>query len=504
MASSSLAEQPGGTTRPRSGTAGTAGINAGGGIIGDLVRRASVAVMDSSPQLGMWQAAGTAIAQAPSVAELRGTETGGADYIGFNSQGHSARVVEEDPDHDGELVLVRSSTLPARRRSGLGIGEFGQTPALVRRGTGTALADLDEESSHGGSLADPAQPGSTSGVVPPDSSHGSEDKQKPQHKHHLHLHHHGHGFRGGLKRRQTLKEKHRHERLESWGPTVRNGLLAFWKFFTTPAGFCITIYCLNIVGWGAMLFFLLLNAAPAMAVPTADDDNSPRKIWLEIDSQILNALFCVTGLGLAPWRFRDLYLFVRATRFHDADAMRRLARQNKGWFRPPLWATGTADAKNDKESAAYGGSGGSGARAQYTNVPGGDQDHDQDIELGTSSGGRHSADDHHHDNDSTAADFEPRPFARATTFTGQSAPPTALWKLLFTIVMMVANTGFQCVLCYYMWGFNRFDRPTWATGTFIALGCGTGMFSGLMSWWEGRKVKKIEGPEVQIVGKEQI
>lgn len=29
------------------------------------------------------------------------------------------------------------------------------------------------------------------------------------------------------------------------------------------------------------------------------------------------------------------------------------------------------------------------------------------------------------------------------------------------------------------------------------------MFSGLMSWWEGRKVKKIEGPEVQIVEKEQ-
>lgn len=25
------------------------------------------------------------------------------------------------------------------------------------------------------------------------------------------------------------------------------------------------------------------------------------------------------------------------------------------------------------------------------------------------------------------------------------------------------------------------------------------MFAGLMSWWEGRKVKKIEGPEVKVV-----
>jgi hypothetical protein len=30
------------------------------------------------------------------------------------------------------------------------------------------------------------------------------------------------------------------------------------------------------------------------------------------------------------------------------------------------------------------------------------------------------------------------------------------------------------------------------------------MLAGLMSWWEGRKVKKIEGPEVKIVEAKQI
>jgi len=25
------------------------------------------------------------------------------------------------------------------------------------------------------------------------------------------------------------------------------------------------------------------------------------------------------------------------------------------------------------------------------------------------------------------------------------------------------------------------------------------MFAGLMSWWEGRKVKKIEGPAIKVV-----
>ncbi|KFY94778.1 hypothetical protein V498_03727 [Pseudogymnoascus sp. VKM F-4517 (FW-2822)] len=35
-----------------------------------------------------------------------------------------------------------------------------------------------------------------------------------------------------------------------------------------------------------------------MCHPTCDDINSPRRVWIEIDSQILNALFCVTGFGL--------------------------------------------------------------------------------------------------------------------------------------------------------------------------------------------------------------
>ncbi|KAG7104972.1 hypothetical protein HYQ44_016284 [Verticillium longisporum] len=123
-------------------------------------------------------------------------------------------------------------------------------------------------------------------------------------------------------------------------------------------------------------------------------------------------------------------------------AMQKLANQNKSWFRPPAWAAGD---------------GGDGIVV-----------------------------------DEDSSDI-------ASTFTGKRAPPTPLWKLGFTIWMMVLNTFLQAVLCGFMWGYNRFDRPSWATGTFLALGCGVAMAAGLMSWWEGRKVKKIEGPEVQVV-----
>jgi hypothetical protein len=46
----------------------------------------------------------------------------------------------------------------------------------------------------------------------------------------------------------------------SFGQSTKEGLVAFWKFFTTPFGFCLTIYGLNIVAWGGMLFLLLCNA----------------------------------------------------------------------------------------------------------------------------------------------------------------------------------------------------------------------------------------------------
>ncbi|OAA70430.1 hypothetical protein ISF_02404 [Cordyceps fumosorosea ARSEF 2679] len=353
-------------------------------------RRASLSVLNANPQLGIWQAAGTAIAQAPNLTELRDVDMGGGN-ITFNSQGHSARLAAVYEDI-GRLALVRSNTRVLDKESG-------------REKTTPVSAD----------------------ETPMDTAQEEPSKKSKEHHHHRHhLWHHSHG--------------ESHGKQADIGPTIMHGLAAFWKFFITPAGFLITIYCLNIVAWGAMLFFLLLKAAPAMNHPSADDNSSPRKIWLEIDSQILNALFCVTGFGLAPWRFRDLYYFIRGAHMHDQIAMGKLAKQNRGWFRPPTWYT----------------------EAEETSVETPEQ-------------------------------------VKPPTFTGRVAPPTPVWKLGFTIWMMVWNTILQAVLCFFMWHYNRIDRPGWATGTFIGLGCGVSMLAGLMSYWEGRKVKKIEGPAVEVV-----
>ncbi|KAH8658295.1 hypothetical protein BX600DRAFT_64615 [Xylariales sp. PMI_506] len=385
-------------------------------------RRASLALANWNPQLGMWQATGTAIAQAPNLTELREPESGGPN-ISFNEYGHSARVAVQEPD--GELVLAHAAGLTA--------------PDEKDRGNKSAAAG-DEDDARAG-ITTTVELVTTADVAPAD--------------------------REELKGQKTLLEKHRAERKEEWKATIVHGVTAFWKFFKTPVGFVITIYFLNTVAWGAMLFFLLLNAAPAMNHPSADDINSSRKKWLEIDGQILNGLFCVTGFGLAPWRFRDFYFVVRAAIFHDRAAMDRLTQQNKAWFRPPAWATAATSTTTTTATSAH-------ADAEYTGK--------SDGEGVTAAGERSSGED-----------------KAPLTFTGKVAPPTAMWKLAFTTSMMVINTLVQGVLCYFLWGYNRIDRPGWATGTFIGLASGAAMFAGIMSWWEGRKVKMIEGPEVKVV-----
>lgn len=147
--------------------------------IGGRLRRASTSLVNANPQLGMWQATGTAIAQAPNLTELRVPEI--SDGIEFNAQGHSAQTAVREGD--GDLILVK---------------------------TATALGN---------------QP--TSDFSPASEAQG----QTVPHP----------------KRWQSFSEKYRDGPREKWGPTIKNGLRAFWKFFRTPSGFCIIIYFLNIV-----------------------------------------------------------------------------------------------------------------------------------------------------------------------------------------------------------------------------------------------------------------
>ena len=237
------------------------------------------------------------------------------------------------------------------------------------------------------------------------------------------------------------------------------GFKAFCRYAITIQGFLVVIYCLNIVAWGGMLFLLLIGGGKQYmcypeylhGIKDCADLYSPRRIWIEIDSQILNALFCVTGLGLIPWRFRDLYYLLKWRLFKKQSGLRTLGGIHNGWFRLPgsHKLPATSFKINDLEDL---------------------------------------------DNSATALPVSKTP---PEPLTGIRAPDTKTWKLDYVIWSMVMNTFLQIVLCAFMWGYNRFDRPSWATGTFIALACIVAGLGGLMTFQEAKKVKAIEGIPVE-------
>ncbi len=238
----------------------------------------------------------------------------------------------------------------------------------------------------------------------------------------------------------------------TWKQATVIALYGAWNFVTTPFGFLLTIYALNIVAWGGMLFLILCRATPAMAHPNYNSWKSGAKTWLEIDSQILNALFCVTGLGLIPWRFRDWYYLLQWRYRKNGDALRKLAGIHHNWFRLP----GSQDLPIHFNPAT--------------------DELTPDIDV--------------------SALALPLSLSPSPPLTGERASPTVPWKLDFVIWAFVWNTWLQCVLCGLMWGMNKYHRPSWSVGLFISLACIVASAGGWVIFKEGKRVKRIEGVPV--------
>ncbi|ELR06380.1 hypothetical protein VC83_05362 [Pseudogymnoascus destructans] len=428
------------TTRPDSGPESASGSrqsransNADGGspggytAIAKRLRSASRTFEQSSIPVGMWSATASIASSAPSIADIRRGSFGSDGWTG-----------------DGQLKEK------SRRAS---IGRRTTSNSLVaRNGTGSGLTEVAENQK----LESPIENAVTSRQLDTISAEGSADSQNPV----VQQNTASVPQVGG-----STTEPNQEYRIEpfdngyefppkhNWQTSTAIGAKAFWKFFLTPLGFLVVIYGLNVVAWGGMLFLLLCNASPAMCYPTCDDINSPRRIWIEIDSQILNALFCVTGFGLVPWRFRDFYYLMKYHIRGDQLSLRRLAGIHRDWFR--------LEGSSDLPISV----GPDNIEAEISALP------------------------------ESAVPY-PLKTIPSAPLTGNRAPATARWKMDFFIWMFVWNTFLQIVLSVFMWKFNRYERPSWSTGLFVAMACIVAGIGGIMGFVEAKKVKSIEGVEV--------
>ncbi|KAI9669234.1 MAG: hypothetical protein M1829_005111 [Trizodia sp. TS-e1964] len=383
------------------------------------LRRASVTFLETSPPLGVWHATGEVVAKAPTVGDIR---RGSFAHGGWTPEGQSDRR--------------KNPPAPA-------------VPSIARpRGARTASGGLAQQEGIVETIAEHDAPGIqverrsfTNGHIQSDSKATSTEPDEEE------LAVSPDPITGIYPNGYKFPAKH------TWGQSIHIALKGFWRFVTTPLGFVLTVYMANIVGWGGMIFLLLVGAAPAMCTPSCNDNSSPRKIWIEIDSQVLNALFCVTGLGLIPWRFRDLYFLLKwrlGSKSKNNIYLRKLLGINNGWLR----------LRGSEHLRLHGG-------IQANNTP-----------LSAS------------DEAVLALPLDKSP---GPPLTGACAPPTKLWKLDVVIWMNVWNTFFQIALCYFMWGYNRIERPGWSTATFVAAACGVAAVGGILVFIEGAHVKKVEG-----------
>ncbi|KAJ4289688.1 hypothetical protein N0V90_011017 [Kalmusia sp. IMI 367209] len=424
--------------------------NASSTSVASRLRTASIKAMEATPPPGMWAATGTVTSKAPTLTDIR---RGSFSESGWSGEPQRAKAERRGSQNERGLRRTGSNLQDINdenentSRAPLGV-RAGSSDKLKSQGAQQSVEPFPtvaEEDVHAHHSHEEKAPGHDKSQPP-----SYEDPEKEEFKDGSKIGQAGKSSIG--KRPKEAPQQYANGYVPPpklpWTTSTVIGLKAFWKWFLTPMGFLITLYGLNVVAWGGMLFLLLCNAAPAMCSPTCDDLQSPRRIWVEIDSQILNALFCVTGFGLAPWRFRDLYWlgFWRlggATR--KQIGMRRLAGIHRGWFRLP----GSETLPEDANAASV-------------------DPNDPAVPI------------------PVAKIPDPPP-------TGTRAPPTKGWKMDFVIWMNVWNTFFQIVLCFYMWHYNRYDRPSWATGLFVALGCIVAGVAGIMMFIEGKAVKKVEG-----------
>ncbi|KAK4548631.1 hypothetical protein LTR36_009542 [Oleoguttula mirabilis] len=532
--SPALSATPDTTTRTRYRYRRTSTVSS----VAHSVHTAATDLLRKDPPPGFFAATAEVAAQAPTIGEIRrgsfGAEGWQAEPLQVVqkrrtfSQGSGSGARRAHRLSTGERERVRSGVVEREGQGGLGVDVFPALTEECSRVTRYDQAGRREEHEHEHDKV-PAAKEAQCREIAIDMPHDSLDTaphstDNDNNRLHPPFHTDRKVHTSGYIPPPTLP----------WPTSTAIALRAFSRWLLTPFGFLLTLYALNVVAWGGMLFLLLCNASPAMCwapIPSAataghhyslaaalalntdtngqrtpryhncNDINSPRRIWLEIDSQILNALFCVTGFGLVPWRFRDLWYLLRWRctserrwgRERKLYGLRVLAGIYAGWFRLPgsqtvdqlscaKYRERTSTEEHDPRNAIL-----------PTMTASRHDDGPTDIEAGPTN------------TTDTTDDDDPRlPHPATKTpgdpLTGVRAPPTAPWKLDFFVWSQAINTFCQAGLCGFMWGMTRYNRPSWATGLFIGLGCVIAGVGGLVGFLEGRGVRRVEGGVVKEVG----
>jgi len=225
---------------------------------------------------------------------------------------------------------------------------------------------------------------------------------------------------------------------------IKRTLRGVWSFLKTPQGIVTAIYGFLVAFWGAAIVFFL---GKLINLHNSDTQG----FWVEISSQIENALFTVTGIGFIPWRVVDTFRIFKIWRY---KRLSRRLRKQAGL--PPLID------EDDLPDPQY--------DPNYVHV----LTDQQQAEL----------------------HYQQIQFKKSQTWYRPHGTPThrafPINTALLVCLFIDGNSVFQCFLCGCMWGLNRFERPPWTTGTLIPASFLCGIVAVILIWRGGRRTRRTE------------
>ncbi|KAL0572041.1 hypothetical protein V5O48_009919 [Marasmius crinis-equi] len=209
---------------------------------------------------------------------------------------------------------------------------------------------------------------------------------------------------------------------------LRRTLKGVWSFLKTPMGIITGIYGFLVVFWGAAIVLFL---AKIINLHNADRQG----FWVEVSSQVVNALFTITGIGLAPSRILDTYRIAKIYHYK-----RRTARLRKEAGLPQLYDP------DDLPDPAF--------DPNYVHVL--------------------------TDKEQKDLHRQQRKFQYSQTWYRPHGTEThRAYPISYALTICCLNDGnsiFQAMLCGCMWS-QAFERPPWTTGTLIPASFLCGIFS---------------------------
>jgi hypothetical protein len=117
---------------------------------------------------------------------------------------------------------------------------------------------------------------------------------------------HGASLEGWTREEKAMLNDHVRHLLHSRREKFKRSMRGFGRYIRKPVGFLVTLYAFLLFLFGLAWVLFLIGWISV---------GGRQAYFIEICDQVLTALFCVVGIGMAPWRAIDTYHMIYVAKY---------------------------------------------------------------------------------------------------------------------------------------------------------------------------------------------